>query len=150
MKLSEAIRLGAMLAPQGFEDFVKDLAGVRVTCALGAAAEAIGSLNSAALPGFLVLPTLVSAALEAVFGEILNVPRRRCPVKACRVRRVTANVIVHLNDDHRWTREQIAEWVDTLERAHRRRGLKTGAQGERSLQVPVAKGSAFRPDSCRV
>ncbi len=26
-----------------------------------------------------------------------------------------ANTIIHLNDDHRWTREQIADWLDTLD-----------------------------------
>lgn len=25
------------------------------------------------------------------------------------------NVVMHLNDDHKWTREQIADWLDTLD-----------------------------------
>ncbi len=24
-------------------------------------------------------------------------------------------MVIHLNDDHRWTREQIADWVATVE-----------------------------------
>jgi hypothetical protein len=27
------------------------------------------------------------------------------------------NTVTHLNDDHRWTREQIADWVATIEQA---------------------------------
>ena len=114
MRLSEAIRLGAMLRPQGFEDFIRDSGeGFVVSCALGAAAEAIGS------------PTVgdsddAVAIIDAAFGSMLDI-RRRCPVPGCRVRRITGNVIAHLNDTHRWTRERIAEWVATLESADDRR-----------------------------
>jgi hypothetical protein len=115
MRLSEAIRLGAMLRPQGFHDFIQDLgAGIVVSCALGAAAEAIGSSAVAVFGPFADTDDLVGE-LDAAFGTLLNTKRRGCPSKGCGVRRVTANVIAHLNDDHRWTREQIADWVESIE-----------------------------------
>ena len=112
MRLSDAIRLGAMLAPQGFGAYIHQFMGDdQTSCALGAAARAIDSQA--------VEVDEVVEALDAAFGTLLNTTRRRCPVNEhgvkCGVRRVTANVITHLNDDHRWTREQIADWVETLE-----------------------------------
>lgn len=41
MRLSEAIRLGAMLKPQGFGSYFRHGA----TCAMGAAIEAVGGAN---------------------------------------------------------------------------------------------------------
>jgi hypothetical protein len=43
---------------------------------------------------------------------------RQCPVCSC-VRMVcrTDAMIVHLNDEHEWTREAIADWVETIEPA---------------------------------
>ncbi len=35
-----------------------------------------------------------------------------CPVEGCRKRLFLAAIIVHLNDDHRWSREQIAQWLE--------------------------------------
>ena len=34
-----------------------------------------------------------------------------CPAEDCRKRISLAALIVHLNDDHRWTREDIAAWL---------------------------------------
>jgi hypothetical protein len=36
-----------------------------------------------------------------------------CP--ECHGKRVLARLIPHINDDHGWTREQIADWVATIE-----------------------------------
>ncbi len=36
-----------------------------------------------------------------------------CPHEDCRKRIVLAALLVHLNDDHRWSREQIAVWLET-------------------------------------
>ena len=102
MRLSEAIRLGAMLHPQTFGRVGRydDGAKVVATCALGAAKEA----------GYFV------GGLFAVRCE-----RQRCPDAKClygRRRRVyLTSWIAHLNDKHRWTREQIADWVDTVGRS---------------------------------
>jgi hypothetical protein len=36
---------------------------------------------------------------------------KRCPAEGCKKKLFLAAVIVHLNDDHLWSREQIAAWV---------------------------------------
>jgi hypothetical protein len=92
MKLSTAIRLGAMLHRQCFLVDRVQVDGVTIaTCALTAAFEA----------GYAPHPFAMTV--------------RSCP--GCAYTRPLAWVIVHLNDDHRWTREQIAAWVATVEPA---------------------------------
>lgn len=106
MKLSEAIRLGAMLKPQGF-GLLND---GDATCALGAAHHAAG---------IIVYDDQVKASIHAlrrwpVLGVKTNMPiagYRQC---LCRV----DTMIVTLNDEERWTREQIAEWVEGVEATH--------------------------------
>jgi hypothetical protein len=106
MKLSEAIRLGAMLKPQTSGVFYR--AGK--TCANGAALDAIGALDIAANP----YCGSRNERLKAEFPLVRTlIPR--CPV--CFYTSLLEWVIVHLNDDHRWTREQIADWVATVESA---------------------------------
>jgi hypothetical protein len=101
MRLSEAIRLGAMLHPQTFGAMcVAKLSGEIVsTCALGAARSA----------------GLTKSELDRLMGVQSWYP---CPASVghCNSRRLTT-IVVHLNDDHRWTREQIADWVATVEPA---------------------------------
>lgn len=92
MKLSEAIRIGSTLAPQGFGRY-KDVAGR--TCALGAAQAASALRNEIVENGSECAPSPCEC-----YGTIY-------PVES---------VIIHLNDHHRWTREQIADWVETVER----------------------------------
>lgn len=98
MKLSEAIRLGSTLAPQAFGNF-KHGGG---TCALGAAWEAVcGDIGV----GILDLPS------DWSWTGRTSVECPACDAPSGSVTRV----ITHLNDDHRWTREAIADWVKTLE-----------------------------------
>lgn len=91
MKLSEAIRLGAMMGKQAF-------------------GRAYGANGSACANG---------AAMQAVGGYSIWVewPWLRtdvtCP--ACKLSGTTGVAIAHLNDIHRWTREAIADWVATIE-----------------------------------
>lgn len=96
MRLSEAIRLGSMLHPQHYGTLTKRQGGkVVATCALGAALQA----------GYL-------------FVEMFDCGGATCPVSGCvssRERVSVASVIGHLNDFHRWTREQIADWVESEE-----------------------------------
>lgn len=95
MKLSEAIRLGALLHPQTF-GATRKYAVIRNeivgTCAIGAAREAGYSREFS--------------------WEVTG----RCP--ACEHNTTTwalPNLMAHLNDFHRWTRERIADWVETVE-----------------------------------
>jgi hypothetical protein len=99
MKLSEAILLGAMMGPQAFRALFRDDGA----CALGAALLAVGPASE--------------QSIRSVFDRwpwastvSANCPGcgRSCPV---------FGVITHLNDHHRWTREQIAGWVAGIEPA---------------------------------
>jgi hypothetical protein len=99
MKLSEAILLGAMMSPQAFQALFRDDG----TCALGAALLAIGPVSE---------PALRSVCKRWPWAVTVSVDcpgcGRSCPV---------FGVITHLNDTHRWTREQIADWVASVEPA---------------------------------
>jgi len=104
MKLSEAIRLGSMLKPH-----VKhSLVAYGRTCALGAALDAAGALGIAEDDGD---PGPYEAA-EAIW-PILKSPVRHPAYRECADLR---KVITSLNDEFDWTREQIADWVETIER----------------------------------
>ena len=96
MRLSEAIRLGAMLRPQGFGIFSAQF-GAKATCAYGAAKDALGR------------------DFRAVSEWPWLITEYPCP--DCGLSGVAALSIVslHLNDYHRWTRERIADWVETIE-----------------------------------
>lgn len=123
MRLSEAIRLGAMLKPQAFGSFftrgsdvtvVGDVLGLRrtadSTCALGGALDAVGALEFSALEW-------VAYGLPSRW-PVLRVAAT-CPEcgECCGAQGVWDVVAVHLNNKHRWTREQIADWVESIEQA---------------------------------
>lgn len=100
MRLSDAILLGASLRPQAFGRMFGD----NGSCALGAAMEAVGGG--------------IAFARLWPWGELLV---HGCPfeMEGCVGYRhgQVFHVITHLNDYHRWSREQIAEWVRTVEPA---------------------------------
>src|ERR1041385_9092846 len=93
LRLSEAIRLGAMLRPQGRDAFVDEQ---HRTCALGAAIDAIGQLDRG---GFYDIP----AEWEWCWYGMLDCRDYQCP--ACGATTSAMRVITHLNDNHLWTRE---------------------------------------------
>lgn len=111
MRLSEAIRLGAMLKPQHY----KYLRSGGKSCALGAACDAVGIKQEGD----------ADVSMHALFVEFQFLhAKANCP--ACYAalgvwRRLRGHeydvedVIIHLNDDHKWTRERIADWVATVE-----------------------------------
>ena len=100
MTLSEAIRLGSMLGPQIRLHFVGP---DHSSCALGAAMIAVGYHNRRGTRWEL-------KALFPITASIVRCPS--CGDSCCLV-----DCIIHLNDAHRWTRGQIADWVETLEQA---------------------------------
>lgn len=104
MKLSEAIRLGAMLRPQGFGR----LHGNGKTCALGAAMSAAGwseeDLDKS--------PTTVQPSFFEAFPILSK--RVTVPEKG-HERSLWYAISLELNDSCRWTRERIADWVETIE-----------------------------------
>ena len=78
--------------------------GSHASCALGAAYE-----------GMYRLPANMDKAhpskdLEWFFFCLDLV--KKCPGEDCKKTLSLAAVIVHLNDDHKWSREQIASWLD--------------------------------------
>lgn len=100
-ELADFIRDGMKRRPdQAFGDYYQ---GKSASCALGAAYEAMYRL-----------PADVSGEhptrdLDWFFDCLDTV--KKCPVDGCKKRIFLAALIVHLNDDHRWSREQIAEWL---------------------------------------
>lgn len=100
MKLSDAIREGAKLRPQGFGSMYSD----GKSCALGAAYEA----------AFGKLPMENDMPLRRRF-PILASHRTSCPECEYKYIRDLGTIITHLNDPpHLWTREAIADWLDSL------------------------------------
>ncbi len=92
MKLSEAIRLGSMLKPQGFGLFF-DMD--ELSCALTAARDAAGDRGWVEKYPFLYKSM---ACLYPECGECGS--------------SLAVIIAIHLNDRHRWTREQIADYVE--------------------------------------
>jgi hypothetical protein len=117
MRLSEAIRLGSMLKPQGFAiDY-------RTTCAIQAALEAIGKVGT---PYAFVMdhwPWVSREETNPVSGEVTRV----------------WSIIRELNDDRGWTREQIADWVESLERAQEQPSDVSAARDADPVGVPTVR-----------
>ena len=97
MRLSDAIQLGAMITSQAFRALFKG----EGACALGAALLAVG-----------VSPEEARCAVRKRWPWAFAVSVD-CP--SCGRARLVCQVIVHLNDDHRWTREKIGAWVAGIE-----------------------------------
>jgi hypothetical protein len=100
MSLSEAIRLGTLMTSQAFRVVVTGDGA----CAWGAALLAVGATPERAVR---------SAARRRwpwAFAVSVN-----CP--SCGRSRLVCELIAHLNDDHRWTREKIGAWVAEIEPA---------------------------------
>ena len=97
MRLSDAIQLGAMMTSQAFRALFKGDGA----CALGAALLAVG-----------VAPEQAGCSVRERWPWAFAVSVS-CP--SCGRSRPVCQVIVHLNDDHRWTRERIGAWVGGIE-----------------------------------
>jgi hypothetical protein len=57
------------------------------------------------------------------FFDVLEGTVRTCPVDGCKKKLVLSALIVHINDAHRWSREQIATWLEAVN------GKANGATG---------------------
>lgn len=119
MRLSDAIRLGAMMKPQ-HRGGILSSDGTK-TCALGAALDALGKLDE----------WLTRRASNAVdwaewFGNALPPDSYRSvkwPPAAHKMiygdtQYPLATVVTVLNDVNGWTREQIADWVEQVEKEY--------------------------------
>lgn len=105
MRLSEAIRLGSMLRGQAFEDYF-DNSG---SCAIGAALEAAGLRDAVRDGGCAV------AEYENRHRAVFVASCPSCGRQPGMGMTSFMNTVIHLNDDHRWTREAIADWVAGIE-----------------------------------
>lgn len=118
MKLSEAIRLGAMMKPQAFGKlrrvvyFYKGEPRQEIrTCALGAALDACGLLMVEDVQlmrfdnVFVHHPEIIATLLQCCRNPMIESGRTAS----------VHEVIVYLNDNCRWSREQIADWVACIE-----------------------------------
>ena len=102
-ELASAIRAGAARRPeQAFGDY---FIGRRASCALGAAYEGMYRL-AADMDGKRPTKDLTS------FFDCLEGTVRGCPIEGCKKRLILSAMIVHLNDHHAWSREQIATWLE--------------------------------------
>jgi hypothetical protein len=99
-ELGRAILAGAKRRPdQAFGDYYR---GRNSSCALGAAYEGIYRLPDAA-DG--VRPQRLDRFFDCLEGVV-----RRCP-EGCKKKLPLGALIVHLNDEHHWSRERIAGWI---------------------------------------
>jgi hypothetical protein len=109
LRLSDAIRLGAMLRPQQAFYRLFD-AGTQGTCANGAAAEAVGLLDVSDP----FRPRMIGIAPKDWWWSARD--EGACPACPDFVD-TTTQIVIHLNNEHRWTRERIANFVESRERA---------------------------------
>ncbi len=103
IRFSEAVRLGAMLTKQARGDYFRYGRGGEVvaTCAYGAALLAVGAADKENRDSQPRWPYMRRLAV--------------CPARGCGEVHRRSDLVMHLNDDHRWSRERIAAWVETLE-----------------------------------
>lgn len=98
-ELAEAIRRGCALRPNQVRGVL--LLGPGGACALGAALAALGRDKDVA-PSYRTLegefPQMDRRVIHPVTGHDMNL----------------TVAITTLNDDHDWTREGIADWLDTI------------------------------------
>ena len=106
MRLSDAIRRGAKMRPQNIGSFFSEK-GSGSTCALGAAAEGCGVLGAC----------LNSSSLYPLNNRwpMMYDSHHESPCGCIPTGWMLHNQIAHLNDIHKWSREAIAEWVETIE-----------------------------------
>lgn len=123
MRLSEAIRLGAMNKPQGFGWY--DNGGT--TCAMGAAMDAAGCQNKV-FESAMLWPVLVESPASCPVCDLVVVGHA--------LLFATGAIVVHLNDYHKWSREAIADFVASCEQ--RSDATRASAAVGMSVLQPVA------------
>jgi hypothetical protein len=106
--LSDAILDGARLRPQ--DHGCPSMGDETKSCAVIAALEAVtGSIESARF-------TYFSRKIDSLFPVLEVVAESPCKCQTSRgYSNKVSGIIFHLNDDHKWTRKQIAAFVATVE-----------------------------------
>lgn len=109
LTLSKAIRIGAKKRPQCFKSVFKDVRGLGIhSCVVGAAYEALWDST---------FPDSYHAGMNRVSNTNILKVKTLCPSFKCHYENdYIIFMLEHLNDVHYWTREQIADWVESIER----------------------------------
>ena len=109
MTLAQAIRRGAATRAGSIDGptIVDPMTGVITTCVIGAAWE--GLFGSPPSDSATSLET--QRLMWPHFPELRE--ERACPT--CGTTRALEFLLWHINDYHRWTREQIADWLERSE-----------------------------------
>lgn len=97
---SEAIRLGCLTTRQNFGN----LGGHGTACAMGAMWLGIGAWDG-----------VWRGSVDVVLSEpyVASLTGLNCPL-GCDSADYYLITPAHLNDDHDWTRERIADWLDSI------------------------------------
>ena len=107
MRLSDAMRIGAAIRPQCQGGMFRTSSkGIKYSCAVGAIMEGLTGRSDITVDDFLY-------ATFPIFSKKVS-----CPVNHQTMMVPTASlgaIIIHLNDNHGWTRERIADWIDTID-----------------------------------
>ena len=130
MRLSEAIRLGAMMKPQAFGSETNGLWSkptptlgltykiADLSCAWQAAFDAEGLSKVPVTnqrPGLRGgMPATHTVIVPDQWFQMVEL-NQECP--QCAIADLGYRIIAHINDQHHWTRERIADWVETIENA---------------------------------
>ncbi len=101
--LADLIRKGSLIRPQIFGTYVS----LNGTCVVGAATDGLWGEGWSGHKAIMALPN-ISLSL-----------RRPCDCRSDYAQYQLWQIMIHLNDDHRWTREQIADWVAIQEKEPR-------------------------------
>ncbi len=100
MKLSEAMRIGAKIRPQAYNVFFDRIDGEFCSCAFGAVLEAeIGFLDQCELLSIRL--EQIHNIHEYIIDPILNIQSS------------IYRVVTFLNDTEKWTREAIADYLES-------------------------------------
>jgi hypothetical protein len=113
MKLSEAIRMNGMMKPQGFG--IRALYSKEAPCAIGGALQVVGATQTHET--LAKIWPWVSRNTRCPGCDSTGDSSLRCEALRRREFDLTLNILWHLNDQHKWTRQQIADWVETVEPA---------------------------------
>lgn len=104
MRLGDLLRKGCEGTTQAFKNYGNNTS----LCALGAIFKGAGGIFETDQRGKINS----IGGVDAVYFR-MSLTAAKCP--ACAFDAAVNTIIPHLNDNHRWSREAIAEWLDVME-----------------------------------
>ena len=140
MKLSEAIRLGAMALPPVYGPAFRCEGGRYCgACAIGAPLYAIfGDRTHDELRrryGYDDVGVVIAAQLAFVERWPWTAMEVQCPAYRFAYAQPVVSAMVNLFEHHKWTREQIADWVATIEPPEQSAPIEDEAEDETGVVV---------------